>query len=174
MFTDLLIKISPLPDDDDARIVKRLAKAIRAVVLGTVLIAIIQGTLTAVGLSLFGFERAVLWGSIASFGALIPGIGTTIVFLPAIIYLLVDGSYMVAVGVAVWGILAVGLIDNFLGPYLISRGTQHLHPFFILIAVLGGVVMFGPIGFILGPVTLTLFVVLLELYSSYIRKPDKS
>ncbi len=166
-FTKYFVQISPLPDEDDEIIIKRLATAIRAVALGTVFIALIQGTLTAIGLSIFGFERAVLWGSIAAIGALIPGIGTTIVFLPAILYLIATGSYLVAVGVAVWGMLAVGIIDNILGPYLMSRGGS-MHPFLILLAVLGGIVLFGPIGFILGPVALTLFIVLLELYSVYI------
>jgi predicted PurR-regulated permease PerM len=166
-FTKYLIQISPLPDSEDEIILHRLAVSIRSVALGTVLVALIQGTLTAIGLSIFGFERAVLWGSIAAIGALIPGIGTTIVFVPAIIYSVVTGSYFIAGGVAVWGILAVGIIDNILGPYLMSRGNK-LHPFLILIAVLGGIALFGPIGFILGPVLISLFAVLLELYSTHI------
>ena len=172
-FTDFLIYISPLPDDDDEKIVQRLATSIRAVALGTVLIALIQGTLTAIGLSLFGFERAVLWGSVAAIGALVPGVGTTIVFLPAIIYLLVTGSFLTAAGVALWGMLAVGIIDNILGPYLMSRGGK-LHPFLILLSVLGGIALFGPIGFVLGPVSFTLLTVLLELYSTHLSDAPKT
>jgi predicted PurR-regulated permease PerM len=166
-FTRMLIEISPLPDDQDEIILSRLERSVRSVVLGTVLVALIQGILTAIGLSLFGFDRAILWGSIASFGALIPGIGTSIVFIPAIGYLLLTGAYAKLIGVAIWAMLAVGLIDNFLGPYLISRGGT-LHPFFILLAVLGGISFFGPIGFILGPVILSLFKVLIELYGVHI------
>jgi predicted PurR-regulated permease PerM len=71
------------------------------------------------------------------------------------------------VGVGIWGAVAVGLIDNFLGPYLMSRGNS-MHPFLILLAVLGGISAFGPIGFIVGPVLMSLFKVLLELYSVHI------
>ena len=167
LFTKKLVAISPLPDDQDELILRRLARAVRSVATGTVLVAIIQGVLTGLGLWLFGFERFVLWGTIASFGALIPGVGTTIVFLPAILYLVVTGSYLTAFGVFVWAALAVGLIDNLLGPYLMSRGNT-LHPFTILLAVLGGISFFGPIGFIVGPVIVSLFMVLLELYSIHI------
>lgn len=169
-FTRRLINISPLPDDQDDRILGRMAQSLRAVLTGIVLVAIIQGTLTAIGLWLFGFERAILWGAIAAFGALIPSIGTSIVFVPAVLYLLFIGDYLSAFGVTVWGTLAVGLIDNLLGPYLISRGN-YLHPFIVLLSVLGGIAAFGPIGFVVGPVLVTLLMVLLELYAEHIAQP---
>jgi len=172
MFTKYLIEVSPLPDNEDTVILQRLARSIRSVAMGTVLVALIQGTLTAIGLALFGFDRAVLWGSVAAFGALVPGIGTSIVFIPAVIYLVTTGAYFHAVGVAIWAALAVGLIDNLLGPYLMSRGGA-LHPFLILLAVLGGVTLFGPIGFVLGPVILSLFKVLLELYALHLAENSK-
>lgn len=166
-FTKQLIRISPLPDNEDEIILKRLANAVRSVATGTILVALIQGILTAFGLWLFGFERSVLWGTVASFGALIPGIGTSIVFIPAISFLAISGAYFKAMGVFLWAVLAVGLIDNLLGPYLMSRGNP-MHPFMILLSVLGGIALFGPIGFIVGPVLLSLFIVLLELYSVHI------
>jgi len=165
-FTKWLILVSPLPDSDDEKILRRLARAIRSVATGTILIALIQGTLTAVGLSIFGFDRAILWGAVAFFGALIPSVGTTIVFVPAVIYSVIQGNFFIAVGISVWGVMAVGLIDNLLGPYLMSRGNN-LHPFIVLISVLGGISLFGPIGFIVGPVIVTLFRVLLEIYETY-------
>jgi predicted PurR-regulated permease PerM len=171
-FTKVLVKISPLPDSQDEVIMKRLANAVRSVVTGTVLIALIQGTLTGLGLWIFGFERAILWGVIAAFGALIPSVGTTIVFIPAVVFLLFNGAYVQAIGLLVWGVLAVGLIDNLLGPYLMSRGNK-LHPFIILLAVLGGLSVFGPIGFVVGPVLVSLFIVLLELYSVHISDHKK-
>ena len=166
-FTKKLVVISPLPDAEDELILQRLSRAVRSVAMGTVLVAIIQGILTGFGFWAFGFERAILWGVIAAFGALIPGVGTTIVFLPAIIFSLFTGSYLTAIGLAVWGMLAVGLIDNLLGPYLMSRGNS-MHPFIILLSVLGGISVFGPIGFIVGPVVVSLFMVLLELYTIHI------
>lgn len=171
VFTQYLVKISPLKDKEDTAILNRLVRSIRSVALGTVLIALIQGVLSAIGLAIFGFDHAVLWGAVAAFGALVPGVGTTVVFIPAIIYLIVQGSYLYAVGLAIWAALAVGLIDNLLGPYLMSRGGT-LHPFLILLAVLGGIAFFGPIGFIIGPVIVSLFKVLLEIYSMYISGKD--
>lgn len=170
-FTRRLMHISPLPDDQDDQILGRMAQSLRAVLTGVVLVALIQGSLTALGLWLFGFERAVLWGTVASFGALIPGVGTLIVFVPAVLYLLFNGMLLSALGVTVWGALAVGLVDNLLGPYLMSRGNS-LHPFIILISVLGGLAVFGPIGFVVGPVLVTLLTVLLELYSTHIAKSE--
>lgn len=168
-FTRKLVAISPLPDDQDDKILQRLAQSIRAVLTGTVLVAIIQGSLTALGLWIFDFERAILGGVLASFGALLPGVGTSIVFVPSVIYLVFTGEYLNAVGLSVWGMLAVGLIDNLLGPYLMSRGNP-MHPFIILLAVLGGISLFGPIGFVVGPVLVTLFTVLLELYAEHIAE----
>jgi len=166
-FTKKLVCISPLPDKEDELILERLGRAVRSVAMGTVLVALIQGILTGFGFWAFGFERAVLWGAIASFGALIPGVGTTIVFIPAIVYSVFTGDYIATFGLAVWGMLAVGLIDNLLGPYLMSRGNS-MHPFIILLSVLGGITVFGPIGFIVGPVMTSLFMVLLELYTIHI------
>ncbi|MCA9363115.1 AI-2E family transporter [Candidatus Kaiserbacteria bacterium] len=163
----LVIKVSPLPDHEDEVIFNRLAIAVRAVATGTVLVAIIQGSLVAIGFTIFGIERAILWGSLASLGALIPGIGTTIVTVPAIVYLFFVGEMVNAVGLLIWSVLIVGMIDNFIGPYLMSRGNN-LHPFIILISVLGGIALMGPIGFVIGPVIVTLFIVLLEIYSQYI------
>lgn len=163
----LLIKASPLPDEEDRIIFARMASAVRAVATGTLLLALIQGTLVSIGFMVVGLDHAILWGSLASVGALMPGIGTSIVTGPAVIYLFATGSTIPAVGLLTWSVLIVGLVDNFVGPYLISR-QNNMHPFIILIAVLGGISLFGPIGFIIGPVIVTLFLVLLEIYSQYI------
>lgn len=163
----ILIKASPLPDKEDQVIFERMATAVRAVATGTLLLAIIQGTLVAVGFWLFGIDRPILWGSIASLGALMPGVGTTIVTAPAIIYLFATGNNLMAGGLIVWSVLIVGLVDNLVGPYLIGR-RNNMHPFVILISVLGGIAVFGPLGFIVGPVITTLFFVLLEMYNQYI------
>lgn len=170
-FTKQLVYLSPLPDDDDEIILRRLAQAVRSVILGALAVAVIQGIITGIGLTIFGFEQAILLGAVAAIGALVPAIGTSIVFVPTVTFLALTGDYWSAAGLALWGMLAVGLIDNLLGPYLISRNAP-LHPFLILLSVLGGIVFFGPIGFILGPVTLSLFNVLLELYSTHLRPSD--
>lgn len=172
-FTQYLIRLSPLRDDEDAQILHRLALAVRSVAVGTVSVAIIQGIFTSIGLSFVGFERAVLWGSLAAVGALVPGVGTSIVMIPSVLYLVFNGSHLLAFFLAIWGIFAVGLIDNLIGPYLMSRGNK-VHQFLILISVLGGIAKFGPIGFILGPVITSLFLVLVELYHAHTKRISNS
>lgn len=161
-----VISVSPLPDKEDKIILTRIGQAIRSVATGTVLLSIIQGIVAALGFSIFGVERAILWGSIAALGALLPGIGTAGIMIPAVGYLFFLGEPVNAIGLLIWGVIAIGVVDNFIGPYLMSRGNN-LHPFVILISVLGGISLFGPIGFILGPVFISLFMVLLEIYNSY-------
>ena len=163
----LLVKASPLPDHQDEIIFERMARAVRAVATGTILLSLIQGTLAAVGFLIFGIPHAFLWGSLASIGALMPGIGTTVVTAPAVIYLFVTGDTVMGFGLLLWSALVVGFVDNLLGPYLIGR-KNNMHPLVILIAALGGINLFGPIGFIVGPVVVTLFFVLLEIYNQYI------
>jgi len=95
--------------------------------------------------------------------ALIPGIGTALVLTPAILWLYFIGEMLLAGGLLLWGVTAVGLVDNFLGPKLVEKGTQ-LHPFLILLSILGGIGFFGPLGFLLGPLVLSMLFALLEIY----------
>ena len=159
-----VVVLSPLKDTYDETIFSKLALAINSVVRGNLAVAIIQGILTAVGFTIFGVPNAVLWGSVAAITALIPGIGTALVIFPAIIFLFISGEALSAFGLLLWGVMAVGLIDNFLGPKLASRGMR-LHPFLILLSIFGGIGFFGPIGFLLGPIILSLLFALLEIYS---------
>lgn len=165
----LVIKASPLPDTEDQEILDRMAKAVRAVATGTLLVAIIQAVLATIGMTVVGIERAVLLGGLVAVGAMIPGVGTGIVMIPVVIFLFLSGSVVSAIGLLIWAVVVVGLVDNFIGPQLMSRGNN-MHPFIILLSVLGGLSLFGPIGFLVGPVVVTLFLVLLEIYNHYIVK----
>ena len=163
-----LVTVSPLKDAEDRAIFERVAQSIRSVATGTVFLALIQGFVSGVGFSIFGISQAVLWGSVASLGALLPGVGTSGVMIPAIAYLFYSGSFGHAIGLLVWALVAIVVVDNIIGPYLMGRRND-LHPFVVLISVLGGMSLFGPLGFILGPVCITLFMVLLELYGVYMN-----
>ena len=163
-----VVTLSPLQDVHDETIFNKLALAINSVVRGNLMVALVQGVLTAIGFAIFGVPNATLWGSVATITALIPGIGTALVLLPAILYLFFSGETIFAVGLLLWGMTAVGLVDNFFGPKLVERGMR-LHPFLILLSVLGGIGFFGPLGFLLGPLVLSLLFALLEIYFS-IRK----
>ncbi len=167
-----VVALSPLQDIHDEIIFSKLALAINSVIKGSFVVALVQGTLTAIGFVIFGVPNATLWGSVAAIAALIPGIGTALVLLPAILYLYFSGEALSAAGLLVWGVVAVGLVDNFLGPKLVERGMR-LHPFLILLSILGGMGFFGPIGFLLGPLVLSLLFALLEIYSA-IRKEHEA
>lgn len=159
----LVIRISPLEDDEDRTVLARLELAIYAVIRGSLLIALLQGILTGIGFTIFGIPNSILWGVVAAFSALIPGIGTSLVLFPGIVYLFAIGATAPAVGLLVWSIIAVGLIDNFLGPRLVGRNMQ-LHPLVVLLSVFGGLAFFGPAGIFLGPLCTSLLFALLSIY----------
>lgn len=158
-----IIKYSPLDDADDEMILNKLELAVSSVVKCNFTIAFLQGFLTTIGFTIFGLPNAILWGTAAAIASLIPSVGTSLVFIPAIILTFVNGQVFSAVGLLLWGALAVGMIDNFLGPKLIGRGMK-LHPLLVLFSVIGGAVFLGPIGFILGPMILSLLFALLHIY----------
>ena len=167
-----VIALSPLQDIHDETIINKLESAINSVVKGNLAVALIQGTQVAVGFAIFGVPNAVLWGSVAVIAALIPGIGTALVVIPAILYLFLVGKTFFAVGLLVWGMTAVGLIDNFLGPKLVGRGMR-LHPLLVLLSILGGIGFFGPLGFLLGPLALSLLFALFEVYFAVGKEHEK-
>lgn len=162
---EYLVALSPLDDVDDEFIVTRLKAAVSAAMKGNLAIGLIQGALTGVGFAIFGVPNPVLWGGVAVIAAFIPGIGTALVITPAIIFLFVTGNTFGGVGLLVWGVTAVGLVDNFLGPRLVGRGMQ-LHPLAVFIAVLGGMAFFGPLGFLLGPLAMSVCIALIDIYSA--------
>lgn len=161
-FVEKLIAVSPLEDADDAEILARLQNAVSSVLKGSIIVALIQGTLTAIGFTIFGVPSPMLWGTVAAVAALVPGLGTALVTGPAVILLLIQGATAPAIGLAIWGTVAVGMVDNLLGPRLMSHGIR-MHPLLMLLSVLGGLALFGPIGFLVGPLALALFFALIEI-----------
>jgi len=164
-FRRRLVVLSPLSDNYDEDILEKIKIAINSVVKGALVIALIQGILTAVGFLLFGVPNPALWGGVAVIASLVPVLGTPIVIIPAVFYLFISGYTAASIGLIVWGVFIVGLVDNFLRPILIEHGVK-VHPFLILLSVFGGIGYLGPIGFLAGPVILSLFVALLDIYPS--------
>lgn len=175
--TKNILAWSPLFDVHDTLILSKISITVMSVLRGQLMIGFIQGFLTGIGFWIFGVPHPVIWGSVAAVASLLPAIGTSAVNIPAIVYLFLIGQTFPAFGLLAWAVLAVGLIDNLLGPYLINRGVK-IHPFLVLISVLGGISFFGPIGFIAGPVALSLLFALLELYpiivNDKVKISDKS
>lgn len=168
-FIEALIRLSPLSDDSDEKIMQKIVVAVNSVVRGHLVIGIIQGFLSGVGFAIFGMPSPILWGTVAAVASLAPTVGTSLVLVPAISFLFLTGHALSAIGLLVWGVLAVGLIDNMLGPILIERGVK-IHPFLILLSALGGLSFFGPVGFLAGPVVLALLFALLDMYPAVVAE----
>ena len=158
-----VIVLSPLGDADDKKIIDRLETAIKSVILGNLLISCIQGVMLGFGLWIFGIPNAAVWGLVAAITSLIPTIGTALVSLPAVLFLFFTGSTSAAIGLAIWSSVMVGMIDNFLSPMIIGKNTN-ISPLLILFAVLGGVSLVGPIGILIGPLTISLLYTLISIY----------
>lgn len=166
-FKDILINLSPLKDKYDDEIFIKIKQTINSTVRGVLLVAVVQGVLSGIGMWVFGIPNATLWGSISAIASLVPGLGTAVVFIPAVLYMYIAGNVPFAIGLLLWGGLIVGLVDNVLGPYLYSKGTE-VHQLIMLFSVLGGLSVFGPIGFIFGPLIIGLFFALIDIYQNLI------
>ncbi|MFH1631589.1 MAG: AI-2E family transporter [bacterium] len=160
-----VLELSPFKDKLDADIVHRIVSTVRNVVFGALVVAVVQGIFAAIGMTIFGVPGALLWGALVIIAAQVPILGVGLVMIPAIVYLFVIGDTGSAIGLTIWSVIIVGLVDNFLSPLLIEGRTQ-MHALLILISILGGLQLFGSIGFIIGPTILAGVMVVLELYKS--------
>ncbi len=153
-----------------ALIVGRLKEIVRGVVFGYVLVAVLQGFLGAVGFYLFGIESALVWGVVMAFLALIPFVGTGLVWVPISVVMFLNGMFqdstglmIKAAGLFLYCAVFVASIDNVLRPKIISK-TAKVHPTWILLGALGGVFVFGPLGVVIGPLVLSMAMVVIEAY----------
>jgi predicted PurR-regulated permease PerM len=165
----ILTHLSPLADEYDDIILNKLSITVNSVIRGSLLVALSQGILTGIGFLIFGIPTPAVWGAVAVICALIPMIGTSLVLIPGILYLFSVGATGAGIGLLAWGILVVGTVDNFMRPKLLEKGI-HIHPFFILMSVLGGLEFFGAVGFLLGPLLLSLMFALLDIYKKEFKQ----
>ncbi len=165
---DFFIKVSPLPDNDEKKIFNKIKEIINVIIRGSLIVALTQGLSTGIGFAIFGIPSPTIWGSLAAVAAIIPTVGTALILVPGIIYLILTGHLLYALGLLIWGIMAVGLIDDLLRPYLINRSVP-IHPFLILLSILGGLTFFGPLGFLVGPLVLSLVFAFVEIYPDIIK-----
>ena len=154
----------PLPDGVERRILDRFTSVTRATVKGTLVIGIIQGSLAGLAFWVVGIDSAVFWGTIMTFLSIIPAVGTALIWFPAVIILIVTGQYVQGIGLLLFCGLLVGSIDNMLRPWLVGRDTE-LHELMIFFSTLGGISLFGIVGFIIGPIIAALFVTVWDIYA---------
>jgi Predicted permease len=158
----------PLRHEDEVRMIERFASVTRATIKGTVIIGIVQGTLAGLALWLAGIDGAAFWGTIMVILSVIPGVGSALVWVPAVIYLFATDKVLAAILVAVWCAAVVGTIDNVLRPTLVGKDAR-MPDLLILIGTLGGLFLFGPIGFIAGPLVFGLFLTVWDIYGAAFR-----
>jgi predicted PurR-regulated permease PerM len=168
-----LMQLSPLSDAHEEQILHSMGRTVGATVRGKVVLAFIQGVLAMVGLWLFGVPAYALWGFAVMIASFVPTIGTALVFVPTIAYLVVTASLGSAIGLTLWAAVLVGMVDNVLGPKLMAKGTP-VHPLLMFLSVLGGLTFFGPIGVLLGPVVVALLYSLFDIYLSLVRHPNEA
>lgn len=150
----------PMPAADKRRLFAHLGAVTHALIYGTGLTALVQGALVGVGFAAVGLPAPVVFGVLAALLALLPLVGTPVVWVPAVIVLATQGRWVAAIALLVWGVV-VSTVDNVLRPVLVS-GRARIGALTVFIGVIGGVSAFGAVGLFLGPVVLSLVMALAE------------
>ena len=153
----------PLSDEDETRMLARFTSITRATIKGTVVIGIIQGALAGIAFWMAGIQGAAFWGTIMAILSIVPGIGAALIWVPAVIYLFINGQVLAGTLLLGWCAAVVGTIDNILRPILVGKDAK-MPDLLILVGTLGGLFLFGPIGFIVGPIVCGLFLTVWDIY----------
>jgi len=156
---------TPLSHKDEVRVMERLTSVTRATIKGTLVIGIIQGALAGIGFWVAGLDGAAFWGTIMAVLSVVPGIGAALIWVPAVIYLYIIGQTLTATLLLAWCAVVVGTVDNILRPTLVGKDAK-MPDLLILVGTLGGLFLFGPIGFIVGPLICGLFLTVWDIYGA--------
>jgi predicted PurR-regulated permease PerM len=158
----------PLAHIESSQVTHKVRDMISAVVYGTLVVALVQGTLGGLMFWWLGLPAPLLWGAVMALVAVLPIFGAAIVWVPAAAYLLIEGHWERAVVLALWGGVVIGLIDNLLYPLLMKdRLSMHTVPVFI--AAMGGLFAFGATGIVLGPLILAVAIALIDVWRRRMR-----
>lgn len=156
-------KLDVIPDDIQEALYSKTANTTHTVIEGHVITAFVSGLVAGVGLFLAGVSNIAFWTFMMMILGLIPMIGTALIWAPAGLYLLINGQIYTGGFLLVYGAAIVGSVDNFLRPFLVDEEAD-LHPLFIVLGVIGGIGLFGPIGIFVGPVMFGIAKSLLKVY----------
>lgn len=166
---DRIRKFVPIEEDDFDEMMKQGLSVTRATLKGALLIGVIQGSLVGLMFWFLGIPGAAFWGAISIVLSIIPSVGSGIVWTPAAIILFAQGKTTDAIILFLWGMVVVGLIDNFLRPRLVGRDAK-MSDLMIFLSTLGGLGFFGVTGFILGPVLAGMLQTVWNIYEERLMK----
>jgi predicted PurR-regulated permease PerM len=164
----IILDYIPLDSRQKEELLERFVSVTRATLRGSLLIGLIQGGVAGLAFWAAGVPGPAFWGTVMVVLSIIPAIGAGIIWVPAVIYLFIDGSVGAGVGLLVWCAVVVSSIDNLLRPRLIGRDAR-MSDLLILLSTLGGIALFGAVGFIVGPIVAALFVTVWHMYGEAFR-----
>ena len=156
-------EVIPLRAERQRALLLKFTTVIRATVKGDMLVALLQGALGGLIFWVLGIGAPVLWAVVMAFFSLLPGIGAALIWAPVAVYLLATGSVWQGMVLMAFGALFIGLIDNFLRPFLIGKDTK-MPNYVVLISTLGGIATFGLNGFVIGPVIAAIFIAAWDIF----------
>lgn len=167
----------PLPRRHQVQLTHQFSTVIRATVKGNLAVALLQGCLGGLAFWVLGVRGALVWAVLMAFLSLLPAVGAALVWAPVAVYLLIEGRLEAGLGLAAWGVLVIGLVDNLLRPVLVGRDTR-LPDWVVLVSTLGGMSVFGINGFVIGPVIVAMFFAVWQIkrvdWARAAAEPDSS
>jgi predicted PurR-regulated permease PerM len=158
-----ILRYIPLEPGQKSELLERFVSVTRATLRGSLLIGLIQGGVAGLAFWAAGVPGPAFWGTIMVVLSIIPAVGAALIWIPAVIYLFMEGNALAGVSLLAWCAIVVGSIDNLLRPRLIGRDAR-MSDLLILLSTLGGIVLFGAVGFIVGPIVAALFVTVWHIY----------
>ncbi len=164
-------QLLPLPPEETENLVKKIKQVLEATLYGSFLTALAQGLLGFIIFLSLGFSSPFLLGLLIAIASFIPILGTAAVWGPAVVYLLLHGSYAKALGLFLYSALLISQIDSLIRPFFISGRTE-IHNLFIFFSILGGLKLFGFLGLFLGPILVALSISVLDIYRSRVLGKD--
>jgi predicted PurR-regulated permease PerM len=160
----------PLSASESARLFRQVDDAVYVVMYGKLAVCIVQGVLGGLMFWWLGLPAPILWGSAMALAAILPMVGTAIIWGPGALFLLLQGEPGKALILAAWGCFVVGLVDNLMQPAIV-KDRLHMHIVPVFLAILGGLFAFGFSGVILGPLILVVAHALIEIWRKRVSSP---
>ena len=156
--------LSPLDDRHEEVLMQRFISVSRATIKGTLLIGLAQGILGGLTLWIFGVASPILWGAVMVILSIIPLVGGWLVLYPAAIIQLILGNTWEGIAIMIVAAVVISNVDTLLRPRLVGRDAG-MHDLLIFFSTIGGISLFGIMGFIIGPVIAVFFLTILDIYS---------